>query len=295
VIDGIKLKIVSMILAKKLQQHPLLANQFEITTDSDTGALVRYRTKYLGFTIIILHDKYITIEGSIHKFWCGGFNHTDFNYTDFRQAIQRLSDLLNLDLSKAKIERFEAGVNVRLKIPAVDFVQNLRCFDLMPFSYDQPIARKRHLGKHFKRTQYEVKCYSKSTLARVDDINILRFEVRFRKMELVKELGIKTVEDLSCPSKYQKLSQELITYYERISLLEPTLELKEVIKPRERELLLRGCDAQYWDDLRNVISRQAISAKKRKYQILEARHSLKSLKAETLKLIRKRLVSLCNG
>ena len=291
-IDGVKLKIVSMALAYNLQRHQLLKHQYKITTDSETGLVIKYQTKYLGLTITIMHNKYITIEGSLHKFWTGGHNDTDFSYDDLCCAAYRLCELFGLDPAKMKIERFELGVNVRLNIPAVDFVDSVRCFDLLPFSYDQPIATKRHHGKYFIRTQYEVKCYCKSTLAKAEDKNLLRFEVRFRKMELIKELEIVTLADLLCPEKFALLSRQLLEYYDRVHLQEPTLETKSAPKPREKELLLRGYDAQYWRDLRAKISRQAIYKKKAKYMLLVSKYSSEDLKGYTRKLIEKKIAIL---
>ena len=132
-------------------------------------------------------------------------------------------------------------------------------------------------------------------MAKSENEYLLRFEVRFRKMAPVKKLGILSVSDLLCPNKYKALSTMLINYFERISLLEPTLNMEKVTKSHERDLLQRAYDAQFWNDLKPDMSKQGVSQKKDKYHRLVRRLSEKNLKSDTLKLIRKKLTTLCNG
>ncbi|MDL2303079.1 hypothetical protein LJC28_01660 [Dysgonomonas sp. OttesenSCG-928-D17] len=152
--------------------------------------------KYRG-----LHIRWQTshclIDGSLHKFKNNGVhNADDFEYSDLKQVIEDLYNELGINPSCAAIKSLEIGINIKLPYNPLMFIDSI-------VKHGRKLPEVGDTGVKIPYQQYEIKIYSKSQQNQIfRNGNILRFEVKFKKMcKARKELGkVEYLEDLLSPA-----------------------------------------------------------------------------------------------
>lgn len=154
-----------------------------------------YKNLIINYT---LKDK-LVVKGSFHKYWNDGIhNHNDFSELQSKQTILSFCKLFGISLEKSILKGYEIGININLPFP-VKLVLNNCFFHIGKKSEMRHDSDKGHYIQ-FEHSQYIVKIYDKSLQyqARGMDVedNIMRFEIKFKKMEILNRMGIYTLRDL---------------------------------------------------------------------------------------------------
>lgn len=184
-IDYVKLDITKNFDRVSSKEIPLFR-----AIDENTGECKTRRTgEYKNLKLIIRKEKYITLEGSLHKFHNNGeHNYNDYGFKDIVTTIDRLRDELGIDPLKSIIQNIEFGVNIRVPFNPTVFLKS-RIINYKGQPKDKHSPNGKGLLIQFPRTSYLIKIYDKG--AQYDQFdNILRFEIKTRRMAFVKSTGL---------------------------------------------------------------------------------------------------------
>ncbi len=155
---------------------------------------------YMGLDFVHAISGQCYVKGSIHRFFNAGGNNADrFTYTKFIKAINELKDF-GIDPKKAMLKSFEFGLNLPIQekhLTAKSFYNSIiyRSGEIEKCMSDDG---NNLIGKQFTTEDMAVKSYDKKQQAKLQNTTeIVRYELRFRRMRLLKRLGIETLYDLT--------------------------------------------------------------------------------------------------
>lgn len=200
------------------------------------GEFQHYQAR-LDNLLVRLRGHQLTIVNSIHKFYYSN-NYSDFFLIDFRDAIESLSNVLNIDIRKAEVKNIEYGCNINWK-KRKDIYENLIGYN-RGFFYPMTKRGKRY-GAKLIATDYEVKMYDKQYEVRTDDglsiHPVLRFEKKVRYMRYLRRKGIrvKTVDDLTKQKIWKALSKDLLATYRSV-IKKPIVDLNKLSLQQMKEV-----------------------------------------------------------
>lgn len=211
---------------------------------------------------------YLTFKGSLHKNYFIEQNYSRFTWVELQREINKVSEVLALKEADVKITHLELGVNVEVPFKVSPFLQhNLIACKNKPFnSYDPQHGYS--LGLYCPFTQYRVKVYDKGNQYHLPD-NLLRLEIHYMKMQLLKGYGIKKFSDLRDKERVYKLKHLLLKSWDDILVYDSSINLQnDQLKPKDRGILLNGRNPKYWEQLKGVERNN----KKKAYNKLVAAH-----------------------
>jgi hypothetical protein len=183
--------------------------EFKVPIRVRTGEQVGSKTaKYKGLTFTYSLKGVATVSGSIHKFYNNGENNaTRFTYSDLVKAVEMLKPF-GIDPKTAKIKSFEFGLNLNLKptqlepkkfINSIMYCRNTGKKDMM-------ITQKKGFGSSYITNDVVYKFYDKSLQSGVQDqVNLLRYELKFSRMRAVNLFDIRVLHDLLILKKLHRI------------------------------------------------------------------------------------------
>lgn len=193
---------------------------------------------------IVEHSNSYYLEGSIHKFSkTHGLNHDLFTLKEIESVIGVISYRLQIDPADCIIHSMEAGVN--LKLP---YDLGLILNDLIHCRYTEIKNQRLKNSGNLRSTNSQhiiVKYYDKSKHVVVDD-NILRYEVKFRRMQRLQRIygSPLTLVDLINPRLIFHLREILKRKWNETYLLEHDC-LSKLPVPIKMEVL-ESQNINYW-------------------------------------------------
>ena len=210
-IDFVKIWIYDEELTQQLSDDDRL--EFHRSRDRYTSTPY----KNLKFT---LHDSGRTeIAGSLHKYFNdGAHNWNDFTRVDLWDVIHELCQWLKIAPTQAELKNVEFGVNVVVPFGAQAFLSDLVAYKNTAF--EKVAVRKGGAAYQVPVTDYYVKCYDKGSQYNRGE-NLLRFEVKVRKMRYLEGAGIRTLQDLLTAQKLAVLGDLLFKAWESVAVREP--------------------------------------------------------------------------
>jgi hypothetical protein len=218
-IDGVKMKVLNL---NSNIWHGCQTLEFAVSVSSRTGEVFTNKPQFAernGLTFKIVPPvnpsdaETCYVLGSLHKFKNHGLhNANDFTLTDIRQVVSDLAELHVKPLSTI-LENIEFGVNIELPYTCSDVLNAMismsnRQFVELKFSGVPN-------GKRLSRSQFEVKVYDKGKLENGKESNILRVELRVKKMQFLNKIVV-TLDDLTDKNKLFALGKILIKYLETV-------------------------------------------------------------------------------
>ncbi len=167
--------------------------------DTTTGELVNkvkngverkshLTAEFRGLKIIKYDSGYMTLSGSLHKYWNEGkHNSNDFNFDSFLSVLSELKSLLGIPLSAMQLTQLEVGINVNLPFKTKEVLESClmhkkEVFKWGNFGYKSNYIQSEHI-------QYIIKIYDKYVQYKEilpNDKPILRFEVKYCNMEKLR-------------------------------------------------------------------------------------------------------------
>lgn len=263
--DGIKVQDVSVSVDGLLTNDRLT---FGGLVDMQTGFVLnpirRAQDRGLNFQLIPRKTgpgHRVEVKGSLHKFYNNGLHNAD-QYTahDVLLTLDRLVTEYGFNLSESRINNIEFGVNIELPFAISQVFANLICYKNQPFASD-PYSQTPYYTCNQQR--YTVKIYDKGKQKGMG-CNLLRFEIRVRKMQYFTGTGIRlrTLADLLNVANYGPLGALLVNTFDAILFDDPAINQK-ALTPNERAFYKECRNPRYWPTPDNLTPKQAATHRQR--------------------------------
>ncbi len=194
---------------------------------------------------------HLIIRGSLHKNYYKGFNSSDFSLSQLREEITWLSEKVKISPENLIITNLEFGLNIELKFPVFDFLsKNLIIFKSLPFNRYDPDQSGKCIGFYCPLSQYSLKVYDKAKQYGLKT-NLLRVELRYKKMTPLKGTEIRSLKDLGSPLAQNELFTKLKKAWGDVLLFDIS-ELNEAPKlfVNTPEFILNANNPKYWEWLK---------------------------------------------
>lgn len=269
-----------------LEKNTLLS--FQTTVDSE-GVIKNRIAEYNNLKFKIIDEKYININGSVHKYFNSGLhNYNDFTIPNLFEVFADLSNKFDLNPFLTSLHNLEFGVNV-----IVPFATNKLLNSIISYK-GKEYEVERYNGKgyllRFSFDHYDLKIYNKGLQYQQPE-NILRFEIKVKRMEYfrTRDINIKCLSDLLNTDNYRKLKTCLLKAFSEILIYDNSIKLKGLPK-RESVVLINGKNPKYWSEL--VEKGRDIKYKRNRFNFLVAKYGKQNIKETILKLIENKFVEL---
>lgn len=205
---------------------------------------INYPTKfdYNGLNLIVRSPILLEINGSLHKYFTQSDNASDFNIGNINEAINSITNDINIPANKIKIINLEFGVNLRPEMPVEDIINNI-------VSYKGRSPNFNYYGKRdstcleFQMTKYYLKIYHKGIQANKG--NILRIELKYMTSQLLTSIGIRNMNDLRNKDLLHTLKNKLCNSINNIIFDDPSINSIN-LPDRKRNLYLTGSNPRFW-------------------------------------------------
>ncbi|MDD6356695.1 MAG: hypothetical protein PUG15_01175 [Bacteroidales bacterium] len=178
----------------------------------------QFRTSTDGYKVLVTQQGALFV-GSLAKSYFSGDNIKTLTRQTTKEAVERLNDMLHIDLTRSQINRLDIGANFLMKHPPVVYIGILgQCKGL------ERVKKQNSL-------YYNCNTYPKKTLIFYDkgkdgiaknmandlkEENLLRFELRFLN-GLKKQTEAQTLADTYDPQIYYNNIQKWYEYYLKIN------------------------------------------------------------------------------
>lgn len=247
---------------------------FKVFTDIETGnidtrtrgnkIITIHRGKWEYFDIVVkevfnnitgTRIFHLIIKGSLHKNQFNNKNYLPFTYQLLQEQINHICKTLYIDPTQAQISCLEVGINLVTPFVVMPFVMNnIISYKGNPFNRYIKDSTGFCLGIHCTLTQYSIKIYDKGKQNNLPQ-NLMRFEKRFVKMQVLNKYGIKYLSDLQDRPKVKGLLKMLLEAWENVLIYDIEL-LKKIIvtnnlKKGVIDLLTNGQNSNYWERLKD--------------------------------------------
>jgi hypothetical protein len=228
--------------------------------DEATGEIIKVIAKYRGLSFRVYPSGIVIIQGSLHKYWNNGeHNYNDFNLISVLDVLKDIQEKFNITPHQMILQGLELGVNITAPYDTKQILKSCFIHKSEPFKW----CNVQNKGEYIQaeHSQYLIKIYNKAKQYRdkghTIESEILRFEIKFRKMEKINKLGIKTVQNL-LDFKLENFVPVLVNEWQRILFYDFTIK-------SESKLLTNYKNPRYWDELLDCKSRSLF--KKHKTQL----------------------------
>lgn len=241
-IDFIKAEILDMNIATLMNNKDL---DFTSRINRKTGEVDENNTHatYNGLTFTVRNRRRIFIQGSLAKFYFGN-NHRDIKYSEYLSLIQLLEESFGINPDFVILQNIEFGASVDIgEIKPTPFLKT-EVLDYKGTTRKLEDHNKTGYTVSFPLNNYTVKLYDKGRQCHLAT-NVLRYEIRVKKMIHVKNGGIKTLNDLTDVNKWIFAKNMLIKALRETTIcgLNDEVSLTE----NENNLYLRGQSHIFWE------------------------------------------------
>lgn len=267
---------------------------FKTCVSEKTGELATKTIAYYHFCKITIYDNGTTLfAGSIHKLgnslhkvkapkWKGkegykGFNGNQFNLGDILFVRRHLEQLFNCQPHQMIFQNIEFGVNTTTSFEPNLFLKGLLYHNGKPveYRYNRSYAQIPH-------QRYILKLYNKSKQYGMD-YNVLRIELKIKKMCELNGLDINTFEDINT-NTLNHVKEMLIRRFDEVAYYDSTINEKSLSKG-DLKAINNYSNSRYWIDC--LKSKHRDRHKKKLKRIIE--HHSKNLHSK----IREEIMRKC--
>jgi hypothetical protein len=234
---------------------------FTRNIDADTGVyLDNKRIAEHHYCKIIVYDTgSIYFKGSLHKMYnsikniyapnyipdapYNGFNGNLFTYDNIYEIICYLENLFNTKRQFFVFQKIEIGVNLSISVCPKKITTNLlesqgKRFELR---YNENFAQ-------VEKDDYYLKIYNKSNQYNIND-NILRVEIKTKRMREFASTEIKTLADITPDNLYQAILR-LYSRWDSVLLYDITIDKNKLNKAQKNELENKFQYPKYWTSIK---------------------------------------------
>jgi hypothetical protein len=249
---------------------------------NENCTVTKYYGKWEGFFIDVREVNrgvstkfYLNIRGSFHKNHYKGENWQPFNFNDLQHQIRHICTSLLIEPESARISSLEFGVNIVVPFNVKAFLDN-NVIDYKGKRFDKYFPDKRglELGLYYRLSQYQIKLYDKGKQYKLDN-NLMRFEKKCKKMQVLKKMGILYLSDLLDIAKVYSLKPILLRAWNDVLIydIEDSEMLSIELPDDDKRFLSDGRNEKYWLKIKET-DRNSYNYKRRKYRELVKRFGL---------------------
>ena len=210
---------------------PVLDKNKEHAKDENGNLLYKTPYKnafYNGLEFKIYETGLITLSGSLHKYWnSGAQNYNDFNSEAFLWVLNDLKEKFKIRPEQCILKCLEIGINIIPPIPTNQFLNYCFLHKTKPFK--DLDCNDEGEYRQVKHSQYIIKIYNKAQhyISKGFDIKgeIMRFEIKYTKMQKLKERGIYNLQDLANYGLHN-FKNELLNEFNNILFYDNTIQSK---------------------------------------------------------------------
>lgn len=281
----------------ELEVQSLLNNQyldFKFDVSQKTGEMFENKmvSSFSGIEnfCTIKNGQYVTFKFSFHKYKNGGLhNHNDFTIKDFLKVLKDLSDKFEINPFLAILRNLEFGVNVILPFNTQKFLESIISYK--GIEYTKETYNRKGFMYRFELEQYDLKIYDKGYQYQLKE-NILRFEIRVRKMDYLKtkNINIQYYNDLLKIENINSLKILLTKTFENVLIYDNSINLRSIESKREKEILINGRNPKYWIRIENP---NTYKSRKKRFKELVLKYGKDNWQKVVLNLIDEKLSFIC--
>jgi hypothetical protein len=226
---------------------PVLDKNKEQSKDKNGKLLFKTPYKnafYNGLEFKIYDTGLTTLSGSLHKYWnSGSHNFNDFNFEAFLWVLNDLNHKFNIIPDQCILKCLEIGVNIIPPIPTNQFLEYCLLHKTKPFEFQKNSDEGKY--KQVEHSQYIIKIYNKALHYKSKGFEIkgeiMRFEIKYTKMQKLNERGIYNLQDLANYGLHN-FKDELLNEFNNILFYDKTIQSKN-------RSILNYKDPIYWTEL----------------------------------------------
>jgi hypothetical protein len=251
-VDFIKARLQGIDIPK-LSSNKLFKQTHEFYKDKDGGECSILILEYKNLVITIYKNKVAILTGSLHYFYNDGIhNYNNFTFTNLVNTLEEVAKLLEIELHQIIVQNIEFGVNIILPFLVQNITNNVLIHNKKEFlkPYDFDYRRAQH-------QRYWIKVYNKGKQFNRPE-NILRIELKYKKMVDLRKLGLHNCLDLTNKHLYTQLLAILLDKWRNTILFDFTID-KNQLKPLHYIKYLEFQSQNYW---LNLSSQQRTRQKK---------------------------------
>lgn len=205
---------------------------------------------YKGLEFKIYDTGTITISGSLHKYWNNGaHNYNDFDNNAVLFVLNDLKAKFNIDPSKCILKCLEIGVNITPPIPTNEILDNCLMHKTKPFEYQKNSDEGKY--KQVQHSQYIIKIYNKALHYKSKGFDvkteIMRFEIKYTKMQKLNAKGIFSLQDLINYGLHN-FKVEVLNEWQNVLFYDNTIQIDH-LTTKLRRAVLEYSNPNYWTGL----------------------------------------------
>lgn len=210
------------------------------------------------------------ISGSLHSNQFEGANFNDFYYSMLVSQIDKIMAIKGIDSNKIYLRNLEVGINVKVAFNVLDHLErNLLVYKGNSFNQYKYDRTGKYIGFYCELpSRFEVKIYDKSILYDLP-YNLLRYEIKFKRMQTLNKLGIYQLSDLKNKRNLELLFNEILTKFDYILLNE--MPLKKLSKAKNN-YYQKVSNPIYWKCLSNEKNNTIYQNKRRKFEAFKGKY-----------------------
>ncbi len=289
--------IIRDIDSNYLKTHAFL--DFKRVVSVSTGEYQNFKVAEHHFCKIKVYDSgFIIFSGSIHKMWNSikgikapfydkltkqqkehykGFNGNQFTINDIFEIREYLKTLFNCEPYQMIFQNIEFGVNANINFNPNKYINGLLFHKGILFE-----ERHKRSFAQVEHQRYFLKIYNKSRQYGMPK-DTLRVELKIKRMEEIKHIGIKTFADINT-STLNKAKDLLLKRFDEVMYFDKTIDKNSLTK-HEKRLIQKYANPVYWmDDLK---PKHRDTPKKKLIEMIQ--HKSKNLKQQ----IRESIIQKC--
>ncbi|MDM1092091.1 hypothetical protein [Myroides odoratimimus] len=225
---------------------------FTEKVNTTTGEILScYKVAYYKNMKFEIHNSgNIFISGSLHKLFNDGqHNYNDFHIDNLLSTIQFLTCQFNINAQDCRLRCLEVGVNVVVPYEVDKIINHSILHRKVPFEVKYNSVDGNY--KQVMHSQYFIKLYNKTKhfKKRFSDVpdNLMRFEIKYRKMEKLNRIGIYSLNDLK-RELFLNFKESLLLEWDNVLFYDFTTQIDH-LKERERLKIERYDSLNFWDSL----------------------------------------------
>lgn len=254
----------------------------------------RFRARNNSLEIVIINNKNVIIQGSLHKYYFNGDNRNDFTFHDLKSAINQLCEELDIEAKYIKVQRLEIGINVRGSPIGFDEVEdNIISYKLQPFEPYKIDGR--NFGYHCRLQRFEIKIYDKGIQSGFDE-SILRLEYKILKMKHIEKVDIKLLSDLMNEVKMNSLIEAFIKDFSNVRMdshteMDVLIDEKQ-IPYKDAIFYLKARNPKYWIWLKKKYKSSTITSYKRRFERILKQYTTQNLTSSITHILKSKFRQL---
>mgnify|MGYP003576762583 CR=1 FL=1 len=192
---------------------------------------------------------YLTIRGSLHKSFFGGQNYEFFSWMDIQEEINTLVNGLKIHPEKTYLRSIELGLNIPVPFNVIRFLESdLLMYRSSFWNQYRPDNQGVKLGFFCNCAHYDVKLYDKGLQYKLP-YDLMRFEVKFKKMQKLNRMQIETLADLQNLERANKLFDLLQDMWSNVLLWELNAQSLSKLSKVDVQLIENGRSPDFWKNL----------------------------------------------